>query len=213
MTTPPAAIVQARGVVHRSSLSSSDCAATVDASAAAVLTEVALAAIDVARAPSAQCRQAGATGAVTETAVRIGATGDRAVPAATTVSVGAGLAAATGLCGTAGSSPAGRACATPDEEVAGAGAAGFAVGARCSLWLAAERPGDTVLDGLIALQTVAALWGLPGDTRYTHLLTHICAGCLAIWLPATLLAPFLSILALLVAFTGRGVLRDRGQAK
>ena len=209
----PAAIAQARGFVHRSSVSGSGSAATVNAGAVAVLAEVAGAAIDVARAPSAQRRQAGATGAVAETAVSIRATGDSAVTATATVPVGAGLAAATGLCGAAGSSPAGRACTSPDEEVAGAGAAGFAVGARRPLWLAAERPGDAVLDGLIALQTAAALWGLPGDTRYTHLLTHICTGCLAVWLPATLLAPFLSILAFLVAFPGRGVLRDRGQAK
>src|SRR5688572_21445825 len=124
MTNPLQPRSRARGFVHRSSASKSGCAATVHAGAAAVLIEVAGAAIDVARTPSILRRQASAAGAIAETALSIRGTGDRAVPATATVPVAAGLAATTGLGGAAGSSLAGRAGASSDEEVAGAGAAG-----------------------------------------------------------------------------------------
>ena len=82
------------------------------------------------------------------------------------------------------------------------------------LWLAAEGPGDAVLDGLIALQTSAALWGLARNTGYAHHLTLFFAGCLAGWLPAALLAlARLRFLRFLLRFLARGILGDRGQAK
>jgi hypothetical protein len=197
---------------HFSCVLALDRAAAVHTGAGAVAAEVAGAAVDVAGAPSAQRRQAGAAGAIAEAALSIRATGGSAVAAATTVPVAAGLTAATGLGGAAGSAPTGRARTASDEEVTGAGAAGIGVGARRSLWLAAEGPGDAVLDRLIALQPIAALWGLARNTGDAHHLTLYFAWWLTDWRPTTLLGPFLSILALLVALLGRGILGDRGQA-
>ena len=163
----------------------SDGAAAVHAGAVAVLTEVAGAAIDVARAPSAERRQAGATGAVAEAALSIRGTGGSAVPAATAVPVAAGLTAAARLCGAAGTAPAGSAGASSDEKVAGARAAGFGGGAGRSLRLAAESPGDAAVDRLIALQASAALRGLAGNTRCIRPPDTVLGRCLAAWLPAS----------------------------